>query len=115
MNNFRELVVWQKAVDLAVNIYEVTNHFPESERFNLTSQMQRSAVSIASNIAEGAGRNSGALFKQFLSIGLGSCYELETQLVISNKLNYLNEEKCRVLVSSAMEIQKMIAGLRNTL
>lgn len=115
MHNFRELLVWQKAVALVVKIYEITRKFPDSERFNLVSQMQRSATSIASNIAEGAGRHSNALFKQFLSIALGSCYELETQLIISNKLSYISEESCDELTKDITEIQKMIFGLSNTL
>ena len=77
--------------------------------------MQRSGTSIASNIAEGAGRNSAAYFKQFLSIALGSAYELETQLIISKKLNYVNEEICSRLVKDITEVQRMIYGLQTTL
>ncbi len=115
MNNFRELIVWQKSVDLAVNIYEITRKFPESERYNLTSQMQRCGTSIASNIAEGAGRNSAAYFKQFLTVALGSAYELETQLVISKKLNYVNSEVYSKLVKDITEVQRMVFGLHGTL
>jgi four helix bundle protein len=115
MHNFRELLVWQKAVAFVVRIYEITQKFPDSERFNLISQMQRAATSIASNIAEGAGRNSNALFKQFLTIALGSCYETETQLIISNKLRYSSDEDCNQLTKDITEIQKMIFGLINTL
>lgn len=77
--------------------------------------MQRAATSIASNIAEGSGRNSNALFKQFLTIALGSAYELETQLIIGNKLNYIKEESCNDLVHDVNEIQKMIFGLYNSI
>lgn len=115
MNNFRELIVWQKAVDLVVNIYAITKKFPDNERFNLVSQMQRCGTSIPSNIAEGAGRNSADYFKQFLTIALGSAYELETQLVISKKLNYINEEIYNKLVKDLTEIQRMVYGLHNTL
>lgn len=115
MNNFRELLVWQKSVDLAVRIYDVTNNFPVSEKFNLVSQMQRCGTSIPSNIAEGAGRSSAAYFKQFLMIALGSAYELETQLVISKKLNYLNDEMYNQLVKDITEVQRMIYGLQGTL
>lgn len=115
MNNFRELVVWQKSVDLTTEIYQTTKLFPESEKFNLVSQMQRAATSIASNIAEGAGRNSSALFKQFLTIALGSAYELETQIIISNKLYYINDECCNGLLKNTQEIQKMIYGLHNSI
>jgi four helix bundle protein len=115
MNNFRELLVWQKSVDLVVRIYEITKKFPDSERFNLISQMQRCGTSISSNIAEGAGRNSAAVFKQFLTIALGSAYELETQIVISKKLNYIDEEVYDQLVKNTTEVQRMIYGLHGTL
>jgi four helix bundle protein len=112
MNNFRELIVWQKSVNLVVKIYEITKKFPDSEKFNLVSQMQRCGTSIPSNIAEGSERNSAAYFKQFLSIALGSAYELETQLVISKKLNYLNEEVFNKVMLDVTEIQRMIYGLQ---
>jgi len=115
MNNFRELLVWQKSIDLVVRIYEITKKFPDGEKFNLISQMQRCGTSISSNIAEGAGRNSAAAFKQFLTIALGSAYELETQLVISKKLDYINEEVYKELVKGITEVQRMIYGLHGTL
>lgn len=115
MNNFRELLVWQKSVDFTVRIYNVTKQFPESEKFNLVSQMQRAGVSIASNIAEGAGRHIAAMFKQFLVVALGSAYEIETQIIISKKLKYINEEICEQLTKDIVEIQRMIYGLQNTL
>lgn len=115
MHNFRELLVWQKAVSLVVRIYEVTRQFPDSEKFNLVSQMQRCATSVASNIAEGAGRNSNALFKHFIAIALGSSYELETQLIISNKLKYLSDEDYNQLTKNTVEVQKLLFGLSNTL
>src|ERR1700749_1645373 len=103
MNNFRELLVWQKSVDLVVEIYKLTRTFPDSEKFNLVSQMQRSGTSISSNIAEGSGRTTSASFKQFLSIALGSAYELETQLIISRKLDYINEEKYNAVIKQITE------------
>ncbi len=115
MNNFRELVVWQKSVALVTEIYKGTKLFPDNEKFNLVTQMQRAATSIASNIAEGSGRNSSAMFKQFLTISLGSAYELETQIIISNKLFYINDEYCSELIKSVQEIQKMIYGLYNSI
>ena len=115
MNNFRELRVWQKSIDLVTDIYNALSSYPERERFNLVSQVQRSAVSISSNIAEGCGRHSNPAFKQFLSVSLGSAYELETQLIISNKLNFLKEDSFNSLQSKLVEIQKMIYGLMNTL
>ena len=115
MNNFRELKVWQKSIDLLIDIYNATSSFPEREKYNLIAQVQRSAVSIPRNIAEGCGRHSNPAFKQFLSVSLGSAYELETQLIISNKLNILEAESFNGLQSRLVEIQKMIYGLMNTL
>lgn len=115
MHNFRELIVWQKSVDLVTNVYRLTRTYPDSERFNLISQMQRSGTSIPSNITEGAGRTSGPLFKNFLSIALGSAYELETQLIISRKLGYITEENSNVILKQITEVQRMIFGLMSTL
>lgn len=88
MNNFRNLDVWDKAVELATYAYKMTESFPKAEKYGLMSQMRRSAVSISSNIAEGAGRDSKKEFNQFLNISTGSCYELETQLTISQNLKF---------------------------
>lgn len=115
MNNFRELVVWQKSVDLVTDIYKITRTFPDSEKFNLTSQMQRSGTSIPSNIAEGAGRNSGPSFKHFLTIALGSAYELETQLIISKKLSFINDESYNEIIKKITEVQRMTYRLISTL
>jgi four helix bundle protein len=87
MNQYKKLIVWQKSIDLVVKVYEKTNNFPDKEKFGLTTQINRCAVSIASNIAEGAGRNSEKEFNNFLGITLGSSCELETQLIIANKLS----------------------------
>lgn len=115
MHNFKDLLVWHKAVDLVVMIYQAVENFPSKERFNLVSQMQRSATSIPSNISEGCGRHTTPAFKQFLSIALGSSYELETQIYISNKLGYLKEEEFNQLLNKTTEVQKMINGLNNSL
>ena len=115
MNNFKELIVWQKAVDFVVKIYEVTNCFPDSERYNLVSQMQRAGTSIPSNISEGAGRNSVAVFKNHLTIALGTSYELETQIIIGRKLNFIGEERHKELIKDLNEIQRMTLGLYNSL
>lgn len=87
MNNFRNLEVWNKVVELATYVYQITESFPKAEKYGLTSQMRRSAVSISSNIAEGAGRGSEKEFNHFLNISTGSCYELETQLLFHR--NYI--------------------------
>jgi len=115
MHNFKDLRVWQKAVELVVMVYEVTKNFPQSERYNLTSQMQRAATSIPSNIAEGCGRGSNPAFKQFLGIALGSSYELETQIILSHRLGLLSSEEHDTLTSQVTEVQRMLNGLSNTL
>ena len=115
MNNFRELIVWQKSINLVVAIYEITKEYPKEEKFNLVSQMQRAATSIPSNIAEGAGRNTNALFKQFLTISIGSAHELETQIIISKKLEYINEDSYNDIIGEFSGIQKMIYALHSSL
>ena len=92
MHNFKELKVWQKSIDLSVDIYNAMAILPVDEKYGLVSQMKRCSVSIPSNIAEGSGRGSDLQFKHFLNISQGSAFELETQLIISNKLNLLNDE-----------------------
>lgn len=90
--NYKELKIWQQAVALAVAVYDVCSNLPNDEKFGLNSQMKRSAISVASNIAEGSGRKSSMEFARFLNISLGSLYELETQHVISNKLGFITKE-----------------------
>lgn len=111
MHNFKDLKVWQKSIDLAVEVYKATALLPSDERFGLISQMKRCSVSISSNIAEGSGRGSSAQFKYFLKISQGSAFELETQLIISNKLELLDDELAENLIDKTMEIQKMIYAL----
>ena len=107
MHNLKELKIWQKAIDLSVDVYKATIGYPSDERFGLTSQIRRAAVSIPSNIAEGAGRNSKKEFCNFLGIANGSAYELQTQLVISNKLNLLKDDLLNDLLKQIEELQKM--------
>ena len=107
MHNLKELKIWNKAIDLAVDVYNATSTFPTDEKFGLISQSRRSAVSIPSNIAEGAGRNSDKEFSHFLGIANGSSYELQTQLVISNKLALLNDTLLEGLLTQIDELQKM--------
>jgi four helix bundle protein len=115
MHNLKELKIWNKAIDLAVDVYKATSTFPTDERFGLISQSRRAAVSIPSNIAEGAGRNSKKEFSNFLGIANGSSYELQTQLVISNKLNLLENELLNDLLSKIDELQKMNYSFQQTL
>jgi four helix bundle protein len=112
-HHLEKLIIWQKAVDLACEIYKLTSHFPGEEKFGLTSQMRRSGVSIASNIAEGAGRGYNAQFAQFLSIANGSSNELYTQLIISNRLGLI--ENIHDISQKIGEIGKMNAALRDKL
>ena len=93
MNTFREMKVWQKAMDLVVEVYAQTKAFPKDETFGLTSQIRRCAVSIPSNLAEGYGRNSKSELHRFASIAAGSLFEMQTQLEISFRLNYMREEE----------------------
>lgn len=111
MNSFRELIVWQKSMNLVTNIYLVTSSFPKSEQFGLTSQIKRSAISIPSNIAEGFGRNSKNEFVRFLQISMGSLFELQTQLEISSNLGYLAKNKFNELHDNSIEIEKMLKAL----
>ncbi|MFJ1381837.1 MULTISPECIES: four helix bundle protein [Capnocytophaga] len=109
ISSYKELVVWQKSMDLVKGVYEVTRLFPEEEKFGLTSQIRRSAISIPSNIAEGFGRGSSKSFLQFLYVSRGSLYELETQLYIAKELNFISDnQEIENLVS---EIGKMLNSM----
>jgi len=115
MNYFKELKVWQKSVELVSRIYVNSKSFPKDEKYGLTSQIRRSAVSIPSNIAEGCGRRTAKDFGNFLSIALGSAFELETQLIIAKNLNYLAEDNFKEFESELQHIQNMIIKLQSTL
>ena len=115
MNNYKELKVWQKSVDLAVKIYDATKNFPREEVYGLTSQIRRCAVSIASNIAEGAGRNSKKDFNNFLGISNGSSCELETQLIIAQRINLIDKTDLESIQQEINEIQKMNWSLKKSL
>lgn len=107
MHNLKELKIWNKAVELAVEVYKATGDFPKEEKYGITSQIRRSVVSISSNISEGAGRNSDKEFIHFLGIANGSSYELQTQLIVANKLALISDETVSVLLNHIDEIQKM--------
>ena len=115
MNQFKELKIWQEAINLAVETYKLTRQFPSDERFNLISQMNRSAVSISSNIAEGCGRNNPKEFRQFLGIAQGSSCELESQMIISQKLNFLSEADLNKHTERLAHLQNMTNKLIRTL
>jgi len=107
MNNYKELKIWQKSMDLVEKVYKITSNFPIEEKFGLISQIQRCAVSIPSNIAEGAGRNSNKEFRNFLGIANGSANELNTQLLLSIRIDYVKEEDLDEIFNLVTEIQKM--------
>ena len=111
--HFRELVAWQKAMDLVTHVYEITKSFPADERFGLVSQMRRCAVSIPSNIAEGHARNTTGEYIQFLGIARGSIAELTTQIFISERLNFLSTPESTI--SKAEEVGRILTGLIKSL
>ena len=115
MGNFKELLVWKKSIEFVTEIYEITSVFPSEEKFGLVSQIRRAAVSIPSNIAEGNARRSSADYIQFLKIARGSGAEVETQIIISKNLKFIDELKCEELTLKITEIMKMINGLINYL
>ena len=115
MHNYKELRVWKQAIVLATDVYKIAEGFPKEEKYGLTSQIQRSVVSIPSNIAEGAGRNGGKEFKLFLGYSAGSSCELETQLIIAKELNYITEDCANDLILKVNDVQKMIYGLLKSL
>ena len=109
MQSHKDLNVWKKSMEFVQNIYRLTREFPQEEQYGLSTQMRRSAISIPSNIAEGAARNSVKEFKQFLYISLGSAAEIETQLEIAEGLGYIPFGK--TLQTNIIEIRKMLMGL----
>ncbi|MBO5611037.1 MAG: four helix bundle protein [Prevotella sp.] len=109
--NFREYKVWQDSVEFATKVYEVTTKLPWFEKKGLCDQLQRAVVSISSNIAEGAGRPNDTDFAHFLDVALGSSNEVETQLLISRNLKYIEMEQYNLLMLSLTEIQKQLTGL----
>lgn len=108
MNRYKNLEIWKRSVGLSTKVYELTNSFPKDEKYGIIAQIRRCAVSVPSNIAEGAGRGSKKDFKRFLNIAYGSIYELETQLLISKNLGYLNSDEHEEIKSEIDEIQKMM-------
>ena len=115
MHNYKKLNVWISSISLVKNIYNLTRKFPKEEMFVLTQQLRRAAISIPSNIAEGAGRNSNAQFKNFLQFSIGSCFEVETQLIISKELEYISEEELETISKELDSIMKMNHNLQKTL
>lgn len=115
MHQFEKLKIWQKAMDVTENVYQICAELPENEKFNLTHQIKKCAVSIPSNIAEGSGRNSNNEFAHFLGIANGSTFELITQLLISKRLKLIEEEKITPIVNELIEVTNMNFALQKTL
>jgi four helix bundle protein len=115
IKSFRELIVWQKAMDFVVLLYENTAAFPTEERFGLTAQLRRAAVSIPSNIAEGHGRQTTRDFLHFLAIAYGSLNESQTQVILAGRLGFLADDRCSMLLDRAGEVARLLNGLTNSL
>jgi len=114
VKDYKELRVWQKGIEIVDKIYSITDGFPKNELYGLVSQMRRAAVSIPSNIAEGFVRHHTNEYKQFLYISLGSCAELDTQLIIANRRNYIMNEKLKELAENINHESRMLVKLINS-
>ncbi|HYV94726.1 MAG TPA: four helix bundle protein [Chitinophagales bacterium] len=115
MRKFKELNVWKEGIELVKMVYKATGSFPKEEIYALTSQVKRSSVSLPSNIAEGAGRNTDKEFNNFLGIANGSCCELETQIIIAHELAFISHENFDLISQNLIHIQKMIFNLQKSL
>ncbi len=113
MHNYKELKIWHKAIDLSVDIYELVAGFPSDEKFGITSQLRRASVSVPSNIAEGSSRGSEKDFVRFLTMSLGSLFETETQLIISNRVNYIENTQLEEFKTKITDLIKMIMAFKN--
>lgn len=113
MMTYRDLFIWQKAMNLVTKTYQLTNNFPKDELFGLTSQIRRSAISVPSNIAEGFGRKSNKEFSRFLNIGFGSLFQYQTQIEIAKNIHYLNENDFKNLYEDTRELEAMIVSFSN--
>jgi four helix bundle protein len=115
MHQFKNLEIWKRSRYFCSKIYAVTSNFPDNEKFGITNQLRRASVSIPSNIAEGSSRASNKEFSRFLEVAIGSAYEIETQLLISNDLDFLEFDTLKILLYELEEIVKMISKFRSTL
>jgi four helix bundle protein len=115
MFNFEKLEVWHKAIAFADMVYDHTGAFPGDERFSLTNQMRRAAVSVSSNIAEGSSRSSSTDYARFIEVATGSLFEIVSQSTIAKRRGFLSEEKYRAIYSAAEEQSRMLSGLRASL
>ena len=115
MFNFEKLEVWQKAIDFAALVYNETRAFPTEERFGLTNQLRKAAISVSSNIAEGSSRSSRNDFARFAEIAAGSVFEVVSQAFIARRQNFLSEDQFRKIYADAEELSRMPSGLRKAL
>lgn len=111
----KQLQVWQKGIELCEAVYQARRQFPDGERFGLTTQMRRAAVSIPSNLAEGYGRGTRPDYRQFVRIARGSAFELETQIILARRLAFLTDEAANVLLAKVREVLRMLNGLIRSL
>jgi four helix bundle protein len=114
MHDYKKLGVWKDSIDLVERIYLLVKSFPDNERYGLTAQLTRASVSIPSNIAEGAGKSSDKEFQHFISHALGSCFEVETQIIIAARLKYINEIESQETIDMIDKIQKKLYRLKNS-
>jgi four helix bundle protein len=110
MKNFRDLLVWQKAHTLTLEVYEYSAPFPDNERYGLTSQLRRAVASIPANLAEGCGRGSDADFKRFFHIAMGSACETEYHLILAHDLGFLSEQTFNRLTNNVQEVKRMLSA-----
>lgn len=115
MHNFKKLNIWLNSMSLAKDVYLITSSFPKEEKFGLVSQFNRCCVSVPSNIAEGSSRSSNKEFSHFIKIALGSLFELETQIILSNEFKIIKDEDSSILLDKIATLQKMINGFLTTL
>jgi len=113
--HYKDLIAWRKAMDLVVEVYQLTRDFPDCERYGLTDQLRRAAVSAPSNIAEGQGRRLSKQFALFLRTARGSIQELETQIMVAERLGYAQREKTEPVLLHADEVSRLISGLLSSL
>lgn len=115
INDYKDLLVWKKAMNIVVSVYDMTKQLPKDEVYGISNQMRRAAISIPSNIAEGYGRQTPKSYVQFLTIARGSAYELETQLLLCQKIHKLSSETIKGILITISEIKKMLTALINRL
>ena len=115
INDYKDLLVWKKAMNLVLAVYNITKLLPKNEIYGISDQMRRAAVSIPSNIAEGYGRQTPKSYAQFLTIARGSAYELETQLLLCQKIHQISSETIKDILNSISEIKKMLTAIINRL